>query len=187
MVADPRWLEIIKASSGQAFAMAGAAGALLLTAYWKWVPPLDPWVIHAATVILVLGTLLWLVSVVSALIKFFAPKTWILHWIRIRREKRAAEEYIPFMTEREKKIVAYLLHHNQKSFTCASDGGYATTLISRGILLRALISGQVFDAEDMPIVVPDHIWNVLAKHKDKFSYEEDEDGAHPWRVHWMVR
>ncbi|TMJ93534.1 MAG: hypothetical protein E6G77_23900 [Alphaproteobacteria bacterium] len=76
-------------------------------------------------------------------------------------------------------------------FTCASDGGYATTLLSAGILVRALRSGQMFAMEDMPVAVPAHIWDVLLAHKDQFPYrpEKDERGVevHPWRVPWMLR
>jgi len=187
MTADPRWLEIIKASGGQAFALAGASGALLLAAHWNWIPPLEPWMIHAATVLLVLGTLLWLVNVISAANSVFAPREWFIHWVKTRQEKRAAEKYIPFMNEHERAIIAYLLEHNEKTFTTDADGGYATTLISRGIVLRALRSGQVFAAADMPVLVPDHVWDVMVKHKDKFPYEPSEDGGHLWRVHWMLQ
>ena len=37
------------------------------------------------------------------------------------------------MTDKERQIIGYLLRYRQKSFTCASDGGYANTLVSRGI------------------------------------------------------
>jgi hypothetical protein len=83
------------------------------------------------------------------------------------------------------------LAKNQKMFTCASDGGYATTLISQGMLVRAVRSGQVFAMDDMPVAVPDHIWAVLLAHKEQFPYkpERGEHGVevHPWRVPWMLR
>jgi hypothetical protein len=43
-----------------------------------------------------------------------------------------AEEYIPFMTAKDKEIIAYLLHHNQRMFTCEPDGGHAGLLLSQG-------------------------------------------------------
>jgi len=64
-------------------------------------------------------------------------------------------------------------------------------LISRGILVPALKGGQVFSTEDMPVAVPDHVWDVLLAHKDQFPYtpERGERGVetHPWRVPWMLR
>ncbi len=187
MSADPRWLEILKSSGGQSFALAGAAGGLLLAIHFRLVPPLDaPWV-HVALAVFLLGSLLWIVSVLSVLNSFFSPRVWIVHWRRVRQQKKAAEHYIPYMNERERKIIAYLLAHNQKMFTADSDGGYATTLVSRGIVVRALIGGQVFAANDMPLAVPDHVWEVLEKHKDKFPYRPSKDEGHPWRVHWMAR
>jgi Super-infection exclusion protein B len=185
--ADPRWLEILKASGGQSLAFAGAAGGVLLAIYFKLVPPLEPPWIHVTIAVFILGTLLWLASVASVLNSFFSPRTWIVHWSKIRRERKAVEHYIPFMTDNEKRIVAYLLQHKQKTFTTDQDGGYANTLISRGIVIRALRPGQIFSGDDMPVIVPDHVWLVLEKHKEKFPYRAARDSGHPWRVHWMAR
>jgi Super-infection exclusion protein B len=140
---------------------------------------------------LILFGCLAVASFLSALFKFFPIQKWFLHWITIHRQKRAARNYIQHMSSKERQIIAYLLAKNQKMFTCASDGGYAATLISRAILVRALQSGQVFRMDDMPMAVPDHIWDVLLAHKDQFPYrpERGERGAEvePWRVPWMVR
>lgn len=65
-------------------------------------------------------------------------------------------EYIPFMTEQGKRIVAYLLAKNQTVITAGQDGGNAVTLISRGLLIRAMRPGQVVGLTDVPFVVPDH-------------------------------
>jgi hypothetical protein len=95
------------------------------------------------------------------------------------------------MTAQEKQIIAYLLARNQKTITADQDGGYASTLISRGILVLALQRGQVFRGSETPFAVPDHIWNELAKHKEQFPYSPliRSDGVepYPWRVPWMVR
>jgi hypothetical protein len=188
MAADPRWLEILKSSGGQSFALAGASGGLLLVMYFRVVPPLDPPWIHVVIGLFLLCSLLWAVSVLSWLNRFFSPRVWILHWHRLRQERTAVERYIPHMSDREKAIVAYLLAHNQKIFTADSDGGYATTLISRGVVVRALISGQRFHPSEMPLEIPDHVWQVLEKHKDQFRYDPSaEEDGHPWRVHWMAR
>ena len=70
-------------------------------------------------------------------------------------------EEIETLSETERKILAYLLHHNQRMFTCDVDGGHASTLMSRGIVRRALRPGQAFAADDMPVEVPLPIWRWL--------------------------
>jgi superinfection exclusion protein B len=190
MTPDPRWLEILKASGWQTAAVAVACGLFLLAADFGWLPPLEPWMVLIAAAGFFLFGCLAVGSFLSALFKFFPIQKWFVHWITIHRQKRAACDYIQHMTPKERQIIAYLLAKNQKMFTCASDGGYANTLISRGILVRALVSGQVFRMEDMPVAVPDHIWDVFLAHKDQFPYkpETGERGVevHPWRVPWGV-
>lgn len=188
MAPDPRWLEILKASGWQTAAIAATCGLFLLLARWSFIPPLDAWMIQLAAFGLLLSAFLAVASVIVALNRFFPLQRWIVRWVNIRREQRAARNYLPHMTAEEKKIVAYLLAHNQKTFTAAQDGGYATTLISRGIVVRALRPGQVFAVEDTPMAVPDHIWTVPMQHKHEFPISDAErEGAHPWRVPWMVR
>jgi len=191
MAPDPRWLEILKASGWQTAAIAIACGLFLLIARAGWLPSLEPWMTTVAVVGLLLCGCLAISSFLSALFKFVPVQIWIVHWAELRRQKHSVVDYIPHMTPKERQIIAYLLAKNQKMFTCDSDGGYANTLISRGILVRALISGQVFAASDMPVAVPNHIWDVLVAHKDQFPYkpERGERGVetHPWRVPWMLR
>jgi hypothetical protein len=90
---------------------------------------------------------------------------------------------IETLTEREREIIAYLLHHKQRMFTCSVDGGHASTLMSRGIVRRALKPGQVFDADDMPVEIPMEVWRFLKTKAAEFPYRGD--GTHPWRKHWM--
>jgi hypothetical protein len=57
-------------------------------------------------------------------------------------------------------------------------------LISRGIIVRQMIGGQQASAMDVPMGVPDHVWDVLVKHKDQFPHKPEMNrGAevHPWR------
>jgi hypothetical protein len=91
---------------------------------------------------------------------------------------------IETLSKKEREILAYLLHHNQRMFTCAVDGGRAATLLSRGIVRRALKTGQVFDFDDMPAEIPLPIWRWLRERVDQFPYEGDEDEPHPWRKGW---
>lgn len=147
----------------------------------------------AAIVGLVCG-LLAIASMASAALRFFPLQTWLLHAINRYQTKRAVRDYIPHMTDKEKQIVAYLLAKNQKMFTAESDGGYAAPLLSRGIVVVAARPGQHVTMSDVPMAIPDHIWEVLAECKDQFPYKPErsrERGAefetHPWRVPWMAR
>jgi len=72
-------------------------------------------------------------------------------------------------------------------FTADLDGGHATTLISRGIVQRALRQGQAFDPSDVPMEIPRSIWNVIKTMKDQFPYSGDEDDPHPWRAGFYNR
>jgi Super-infection exclusion protein B len=188
---DPRWLEVLKAGGWQTAAVAAACGLFLMAVHLQWLPPLEPWMVLIAAAGLLLFGCLAVASFLSAYFKFFPVHEWLSHWVAIHRGKRAARDYIQYMTPKERQIIAYLLAKNQKMFTCASDGGYAATLISRGLLVPALRRGQAYTVEDMPIAVPEHIWGVFLVHKDQFPYtpERGERGVetHPWRVPWMLR
>ena len=123
------------------------------------------------------------VSFVSALYRNFPVVNWLSYRLDKRRKMKWVEAYIPHMTEREKNIIGYLLKNNQKMFTGAADGGYAVTLISRGIVVRAMRSGQQASVFDVPYMIPDDIWDVLIRHKDKITYKPRMKGGvevHPW-------
>ncbi len=190
MAPDPRWLEILKASGWQNAAIAVACGLLLLTSSWEWLPPLPPLVTIAAAFGVLLFGCLALASMASAALRFFPVGIWIVHYVNRRRDQRDVRDYISHMTEKEREIIAYLLAKNQKTFTAALDGGHAATLISRQIVVRALAPGQVSSQEDTPFAIPDHVWTVLAAHRDQFPYTPSPSGEaepHPWRINWMAR
>ena len=103
------------------------------------------------------------------------------------REQQDVEDYISYMTKKEREIIAYLLTHNQKMFTNTLDCGHANTLLSRGIVVVAVRKGQVFTEHEVPFAIPEHIWTVLKKHQKEFPYtppQRGESPAHPWRRHW---
>jgi hypothetical protein len=189
MTPDPRWLEILKASGWQTLAIAAACGFFLLLPRWGWVPPLEPWMVHLATFVLLICGFLAVASMLAGIFKFFPPKKWILHYVDVYRRRRDLRNYIPYMTEQERKIIAYLLHYNQKMFTAEADGGHAVTLISRGIVVRAMIGGQQAAHDDVPFAIPDELWPVLQENKDKFPHKppDDDVDVHPWRIPWQLR
>jgi hypothetical protein len=191
MVADPRWLELLKSTGGQAGAVAFACAGFLYAAHREWIPPLDAWMVHAAVIGLLLGGGLALVALASTFNKLFSIRNYVLWLVEKHLQRKRTREYIPHMTETEQNVIGYLLKHNQKAFTGAFDGGYAVTLISRGIVVRAMRYDQQASENDVPYEIPDHVWEVLIAHKDKITYKPDyaRGGVetHPWRVHWMAR
>jgi hypothetical protein len=184
MPADPRWLVLLKSSFGQSLAGAIACGGFLLIARWEWMPKPEAWMVQAAVFGALLFSLLAFASLVGAIYKRVPFDRWLAYRLDKHRKLKAVEKYLPFLTKHESNVLGYLLKHNQKMFTGAADGGYAITLISRGIVVRAMRAGQQASALDVPYMVPDDIWDVLSKHKDKIRYKPElDDGVevHPWR------
>jgi hypothetical protein len=182
---DPRWLEILKASGWQTAAISAACGLFLFAGHKEWVPPLDPWMIQLAAFGFLLTGFLSVASLISNTFKFFPVQKWLRHWLNLRRAKRAVLDYIPHMTERERQIIGYLFAKNQKMFSAAIDGGYAATLLSRGIVQIAARTNQHVDQFDVPMEIPDYVWDVLIRHKDQFPYKprtRNDHEVHPWRV-----
>lgn len=129
---------------------------------WIWFPGIMAWTGLAVRLLL-------------AAHKFLPIQVWIVHWIEIQRSKRGFRGYIRHMTPKEREIIAYLLAKNQKTFTAASDGGHARTLLSRGIVIILARDGQLLDPENVPMTIPDHLWDVLEKHKDEFPYKPPDE------------
>ena len=129
---------------------------------WIWFPGIMAWTGLAVRLLL-------------AAHKFLPIQVWIVHWIEIQRSKRGFRGYIRHMTPKEREIIAYLLAKNQKTFTAASDGGHARTLLSRGIVIILARDGQLLDPENVPMTIPDHLWDVLQKHKDEFPYKPPDE------------
>ena len=115
-------------------------------------------------------------------------KTWIGRKIWLWRAKRSAEAYLPRLTPKDRKIISYLLAKNQSMFTGALDGGHAVTLNSSGFVVGATRPGQVAIEPDVPFAVPEHIWDLLRRHKDEFPYHPaiiNGVETHPWRKSWI--
>ena len=99
---------------------------------------------------------------------------------QVRQKQRRAREYIPHMTKRDRVIIGYLLHHNQKMFEANISGERAKRLVAKGIVKFALRHGQWFDDRSVPFEVPDHLWVVLEEHREQFPYSPDKDEERPW-------
>ena len=152
--ADLKWLEILKASSWQTTAL-----AIGLSVFWALVrtdvipTPDNPlW----ETIPALGAVICWALSLAS-IAKSLTEAIGIDFWPIKRRERNVAKNYIPYMTPKEKEIIAYLLYHNHKTFVYYMDGGFAGSLISRGIIRQGLRPGQVFELAEVPFFVPEHI------------------------------
>jgi hypothetical protein len=191
---DPsKWTEAFKVALGTGgwykLAVTIAAGLYWTAAHFDYLPDAQPWELRLSAALFLFFGLLTAANLATALNTFLRPGAWILRQMRLHRAKRAVRDYIPYMTEQEKKIVAYLLAKNQKMFGADRDGGYAATLLSRGIIRVAAQQGQYVDISDVPMEVPDYAWKVLLQHRDQFPYNsrnEDRE-AYPWRIPWMLR
>ncbi len=172
-------------------ALAAACGCFILAARAGWVPALENWESHAATFGLLLFGFLTLASFLSAAYRFFPPDRWIMHYVNQHRAKREVEKYLPHVTPKEREIIAYLLAKNQKTILADMDGGAAATLLSRGIITIIYQPGQQIDQENATMIVPDHLWDVLQKHREEFPYLPPDDDlpetADPWRVDWLAQ
>lgn len=189
--ADPKWLEILKARGWQTAALATASGLILVLVKCKIIPTTDsPLWITLPFISLVIFATLFIAAVGDEIAKIIKPVDKINQWYLKRREVKAVREFIPYMTDKDREIIGYLLYHNQKMFQADQDGGYAAPLISKGIIRPSGRAGQVVSTSWMPFEVPDHIWSVLKKNQEVFPYKPppaNEIEKYPWAIPWMVR
>lgn len=107
-------------------------------------------------------------------------------WI-LRKARHKVETELVYLTPREREIIGYLLANNQRMFDYTHDGGQASTLISKGFVVCALLPGQSTAAYGVPFRIPEHVWAVLVKHKGEFPNTWKEGEPFPWSISWMAR
>ena len=149
--ADPKWLEILKASGWQTTALAIACILIVVLIKKDFIPTTNsPLWIAVPSIGAVIFGCLSLAAMGNALAKAIKLGMRIDQW-RLKRQKIIeVREYIPYLTDEDREIIGYLLYHNQKMFQTNQDGGYAAPLISKGIIKASRRHGQVFD----PLRVP---------------------------------
>jgi hypothetical protein len=186
--ADPRWLEILKASGWHTTALTVAC-VVVLVLIKQQVIPTDgsPYWVAVPIIGAVVFGCLSLAAIGKAIVPTVDPSTTIRRWWRRRAQQRSIRDYIPHMTAKEREIIAYLLHHNQKVFQTTQDGGYAAPLIAKGIVWPVGMAGQVFDANRVPFEIPDYVWAILVASRTTFPYDPSTEGAAPWIIPWMAR
>jgi Super-infection exclusion protein B len=187
---DSKWLDLIRATGWQALALSIATGLFLFLTPSDAIPASLEFLTVFVWLVFFLSSSLALTTALRSFFEFFEIGAHIKKNLSRRKARKEVREYIPFMNEDEKKIIAYLLHNNQQSFRCAADGGYASTLLGRGIIVPAMLEGQEYSSDDMPVTVLPHIWDELEKHRSYFPYEKPPEGeieGYPWRVPWTLR
>lgn len=181
-----QWFEFIKSPPRILFGVALFSLSILFAKRWNYLPP-EGWEFWVA----MLGLLSASLFISTALAALKAPASWIWHLVRDWQLKRThADQFerdIPFFHDQEKKIYGWLLTNNRKWFEAAQDGGHAASLIGKGYVVFNVQHRQPVHPEDVPMIVPDHIWKVLEKCRSQFPKVLEDDGAHPWRVSWMAR
>lgn len=189
--ADPRWLEILKASGWQTTSLALACTVILLLVEAGVIPTDGSiyWTSFPIVGLVIFGCLA-LASILDTANRFLNPLAKIRTWQSIRTEKLEAEKFILYMSQKDREIIGYLLHHKRRMFQTENDGGYAAPLIARGIIRVRGVHGQVMDLTRVPFEIPEHIWSVLETHQEEFPYKAPRKGeveVHPWAIHWMAR
>ena len=173
---DPKWLEILKSSGGQSTAAATACGSLLFNgALGAGCHRLIPWMIIALSFGLLLFGCLAIVACIAAVYNIVPVHKWIVEYINDIHTRRDVTKYIPHMTAHERRIIGYLIGKNQKQFAGEADGGYAATLIARGIIISAppaQCHSRDFNEQRSKWRIPDLIWDVLIAHKDHFLIQD---------------
>jgi hypothetical protein len=175
MSIDPnKWSEALKAAINTAgiykLALAAVCGFYWFASSKQIIPSAENWEIRVAALGFILFLLLWVANVVASVISFFQPRQLLSKWIVMHRKKRELINYIKYMTNDEREIIAYLLAKNIKTFKADADGGKATTLLSRGIVITLALPNQCLDFQNVPMTIPDPFWDVLQLHKDQFPY-----------------
>jgi hypothetical protein len=184
---DPKWLELLKASTWQTFAIAVACGIFYVLTHTGTLPSAPEWItLVVAFAGLVCGMLAF-TGVLSSAFKFFGVRYRFVQFWRRRAQCKDLREYIPHMLTIEKQIIGYLLANNQKMFYNDEDCGNASTLLSRGIVDVALRPNQRYLQSNVPFVVPDHLWEILVESRSEFPQPADPNSPQPWRRHWMNR
>jgi len=188
---DPKWLEILKASGWQITALTVACAVIAILVKYQIIPTTDNplWFTLPVIGALIFGALS-IAAICSELAKYINPTIKFRQWRQKIGDEKKVREYIQYMNEKERQIIGYLLYHKQKTFQAEVAGGYAATLISKGIIVQSTLVGQAYDPGWAPFEVPDHIWKVLVENGNSFPYEPPQDGEverHPWAIPWMVR
>lgn len=162
--------------------LAAACAILVFGPSWglSFLSGIPPTVITFAKVgLVVFGCL----SGVSILASVWGGVEWGWRLVRKSRvtasKRRWAETSLDDLSERERKILSYLVTRGERHFTTNMNGGHAAGLIGRGLIYRAVRPGHTFHALSTPFTVDEDVWAALLKRKDEFKHP-DPNGRPPY-------
>jgi hypothetical protein len=102
---------------------------------------------------------------------------WTQRRLEGRQQDKKVDEFkesfrseIPRLSDRERVILGYLRHYNRTSFEARYDGGYASSLIAKGYILR-ISPGQPYDAFRHPFQVNPHLWEIIRSHEKDLPHQ----------------
>jgi hypothetical protein len=129
---DAKWLDVLKAGGPKAVAAAVALGVFALLLNGEHIPGKElPWLYPLS----VLGFLIFACVSVASICSFVFEEFEVVQRVKTKAAKRRAKEriegLIPFMTDVDKAIIGYLLHHNQRMFSTDDDGAMRRILLRR--------------------------------------------------------
>ena len=124
MSADAKWLDLLKANGWQFGCLAAAAWIVVFADKAGLLPVALDATFKQATMLAAFAlTALWVASIASSASNWSqAPIAMVKDRFDRRAHAKAVRDYIPYMTEEERAVVAQLLHENRKSFTGENDG-----------------------------------------------------------------
>ncbi|CTQ67163.1 hypothetical protein [Roseibium alexandrii] len=179
--------EIIKISPRLGFTLSASCGLIIYLGSTGTVPGIEGFLLTALWLLMALFAAVAASGVLAALQEF---SSYIAAWFAKRKhiadlQKQFADD-IPRLTDRERMIFGYLLHHNQDTFTAAADAGHATTLVAKGYIYSIGVHGQSVSAARVPFKVRPEVWNLLQDRKEEFPHTA-RNGRGGDSPPWVVR
>lgn len=160
--------DVISTSGIYKFAIAFSCAAYWYFAEIGALPGAESWEIRLSAAGAMLFGALWLAGVFLGAWKLSKATEKIKYKLYICSEKKRVQEYIPYMSEKDRLFVAHLLAKNEKTFVTDMNGGNAVNLIAQRLIYRTALSGHTYNMLRCPYEVPDHVWDVLQENKDYF-------------------
>jgi hypothetical protein len=188
VASESNWISafraVLDASVWKTAALCIAAAIILYGNAMHWFPVVfQSWIVELLLLACVICGCLALSAIVSNLVNIVKRgSVWESY-----RAKRLVRDNISYMTARECEIISYLLKNNQRMFETTADAGYASTLVSKGIIVRAVRPGQQVRVHGVPFEIPLSIWKALLEHRAEFPDAPGAEQTLPWAIPWQAR
>ena len=173
---DAKFLEVLKENGWKTTALAGACLTIYLLVEKGVIPTGDiHWWQSLPLTGFIIFSFLSLSSILQVIVKTTRP---VLRRVQVKfyiyKRKKSLIKEIPFLTDVEREIIAYLLHHNQKLFEAEIDGDRASTLLAKGIIRTANTRARMIAFDGVPFEIPDYVWDVFYKRRTLHDRIEEQ-------------